>query len=163
SVMFRRELLEKCGPYSTRTDIFEDHELWSRMARHTALANIPEELIRYRSVATGLSHTTSDAAQRIVRQRMSNWKAVFPAITDRELDLAAHMGMRHSRLDLKEFHKIKAMLRTLVERWSSSDTDHRKLRDHAHALLMGFHVIGHASILHRALDHSIKRIAALSL
>src|SRR5437899_2426865 len=49
SVVMRRELLAKAGLYYDVACIHaEDYDLWVRAARHTALANIPEVLLRYR-------------------------------------------------------------------------------------------------------------------
>jgi hypothetical protein len=159
SVMARRKLGEQSGLYDTRSGILEDYQLWSRMAAHTRLANIPEELLRYRAVPTGFSHSTSDMDKRVVQQRILNWKALMPELTDRELDLLAHLEMRHSKVALKEFKRIGTLLRHHVDRWAETDDDRRMLGGRVSAALMGFHVIGHQTFIHRALDHAIKRIA----
>jgi glycosyltransferase involved in cell wall biosynthesis len=158
TVMFRRSLLERSGLYDARQDVFEDYDLWSRMARHTQMANIPEELLLYRAVPTGISHMTDDPDQRIVRQRIMNWKAYAPAITDQQLDLAVHMGMRHSKIDLHDFRCIKVILRSLLDLWAPRGNDRKVLLRRMHSLMLGFHMIGHSSIIHRALDHLVKRI-----
>ena len=49
SIVMRRELLMKTGlSYDAGYVHAEDYDLWVRAARHTALANIPEVLLRYR-------------------------------------------------------------------------------------------------------------------
>ncbi len=57
SVMLRKTVLETVGGYSTdparRSP--EDYELWSRIARHAELANLPERLLVYREVQSSLS------------------------------------------------------------------------------------------------------------
>jgi len=49
SIVMRRELLAKAGlSYDAGSVHAEDYDLWVRAARHMALANIPEALLRYR-------------------------------------------------------------------------------------------------------------------
>ena len=49
SIVMRRELLAKAGlSYDAGSVHAEDYDLWVRAARHMALANIPEVLLRYR-------------------------------------------------------------------------------------------------------------------
>lgn len=57
SVMFRKEIVEKEGSYSTDKDREppEDFELWSRLARKYVLSNIPEILLFYRELPGSIS------------------------------------------------------------------------------------------------------------
>lgn len=57
SVMFRRSLVETIGGYSTDRSRQppEDYELWSRMARHCRVANLPELLQVYREMPGSMS------------------------------------------------------------------------------------------------------------
>jgi glycosyltransferase involved in cell wall biosynthesis len=48
TVMARRELVERAGGYDPAFDGAEDYELWTRLARVTRFANLPEPLLRYR-------------------------------------------------------------------------------------------------------------------
>jgi cellulose synthase/poly-beta-1,6-N-acetylglucosamine synthase-like glycosyltransferase len=59
SVMMRRQALMELGGYSTDSTRQppEDYELWSRMARHGRVANLPERLLIYREVPQSMSRT----------------------------------------------------------------------------------------------------------
>lgn len=58
SMMLRKQTVYDVGCYATdpARQPPEDYELWSRMARHAKIANIPQVLVRYREVETGMSH-----------------------------------------------------------------------------------------------------------
>jgi len=58
SVMIRKSVFEKIGLYSEDKNRQppEDYELWSRIARVSKIANIPEVLLNYREVSTGMSN-----------------------------------------------------------------------------------------------------------
>jgi hypothetical protein len=59
SVMVRKSAIEAVGGYTTdpARQPPEDYELWSRMARHTRVANLPERLLVYREVPASMSRT----------------------------------------------------------------------------------------------------------
>ncbi|HXW24856.1 MAG TPA: glycosyltransferase [Xanthobacteraceae bacterium] len=57
SVMLRKSAVQAAGGYSTdpARQPPEDYELWSRLARHWQVANLPERLTIYRETAGGMS------------------------------------------------------------------------------------------------------------
>lgn len=57
SVMMRRDAVLALGGYTTDKDRQppEDYELWSRLARHGRVANLPERLVVYREVPHSMS------------------------------------------------------------------------------------------------------------
>ena len=57
SVMLRKNALEAVGGYSTdrKRQPPEDYELWSRLSRHSEVANLPEVLVYYREVEGSMS------------------------------------------------------------------------------------------------------------
>jgi glycosyltransferase involved in cell wall biosynthesis len=59
SVMMQRAAVLELGGYSTdrARQPPEDYELWSRMARHGLVANLPERLLVYREVPQSMSRT----------------------------------------------------------------------------------------------------------
>ncbi|CAG1023246.1 glycosyltransferase EpsE [Methylococcales bacterium] len=59
SVMLRKETVLSLGGYSTDPlrQPPEDYELWSRMARHCKVANLPERLLIYREVPQSMSRS----------------------------------------------------------------------------------------------------------
>jgi glycosyltransferase involved in cell wall biosynthesis len=72
SVMIRKEVLERSGVYDTRKDVFEDHNLWSRMASHTELANLPEVLLKYRELNSSMSRVAKDYDDKVINQSIKN-------------------------------------------------------------------------------------------
>ena len=57
SMMIRRSCLDEIGGYTNDPSRHppEDYELWSRIARHHEIANIPESLVVYREVGGSMS------------------------------------------------------------------------------------------------------------
>lgn len=57
SVMLKKSALEAIGSYTTDPDRQppEDYELWSRLARHYMIANLPERMTIYREVPESMS------------------------------------------------------------------------------------------------------------
>jgi glycosyltransferase involved in cell wall biosynthesis len=82
SVFLRRSVLDARGLYSQGTSYFEDHNLWSRIARIADVANLPEQLIKYREVPSSMSRSTADYMQRVTRQTLENIKHYAPEMPD---------------------------------------------------------------------------------
>lgn len=62
SIMTRREVIDRIGPY-TRDPARqppEDYELWSRIARHYPVANLPERLVVYREMPSSMSRDSNN-------------------------------------------------------------------------------------------------------
>jgi hypothetical protein len=61
SVMIRKSALDQVGGYTTdpARQPPEDYELWSRIARHSRVANLPERLTVYREVASSMSRASA--------------------------------------------------------------------------------------------------------
>lgn len=62
SVIFRRSLLEICGPYDPEFagSAMEDYELWSRMSNYCKIANLSEILQVYREVSGSITKTKTN-------------------------------------------------------------------------------------------------------
>jgi glycosyltransferase involved in cell wall biosynthesis len=62
SVMFRKDLVRQLGGYCEDRALQppEDYELWTRLALHCRLANIPQCLVRYRETPHGMSRRPSE-------------------------------------------------------------------------------------------------------
>jgi CheY-like chemotaxis protein len=62
SVMLRRDVFAAVGEYCTDRSRQppEDYELWSRVARHCDVANLPERLLIYREVPTSMSRDAAN-------------------------------------------------------------------------------------------------------
>lgn len=89
SVIMRREALSSAGLFYDETCMHaEDYDLWVRASRHTALANVPEVLLRYRlhpQQVVRRFETEKLASARLIRQRQLEHLGISP--TERELDL----------------------------------------------------------------------------
>lgn len=55
SVMFRKNVLNKVGNYTTDRSFFEDYNLWSKMMWYGDLANLKDVLVEYRHHEKGMS------------------------------------------------------------------------------------------------------------
>lgn len=66
SVMMRKSVLGHVGVYSTDATRQppEDYELWSRIARHYRVANLPERLTIYREVPSSMSRVSTQPFQQ---------------------------------------------------------------------------------------------------
>ncbi len=89
TVMIRKSVLGVCGTYLTDTSVFEDHNLWSRIARFSNVANLPDRLLRYREVSTGMSRTTEDYMRRVKRQCIENIFFYCPALNIQNVENCA--------------------------------------------------------------------------
>jgi glycosyltransferase involved in cell wall biosynthesis len=85
TVMIRREVLNSVGGYDPNQPI-EDYELWWRVARKYEVANMPEMLLGYRVVPTGISHSGSNQRQQPITKMMSQiWgQSKTPKLTTTE-------------------------------------------------------------------------------
>lgn len=59
SIMFRKEITDEIGGYSTQRKSFEDFDLIARVSQHFPVSNLPEVLLYYREVSTGISKSNS--------------------------------------------------------------------------------------------------------
>jgi len=138
SIMMRRELLVKTAlSYDVGSVHAEDYDLWVRAARHMALANIPEILLRYRlhSQQVVQKHEAEKlASARLVRLAQLEYLGIQPT----EEELALHQALSTWQFQatsafinasLAWLHKLKAandvagiypepvLLRVLGQRW----------------------------------------------
>ena len=65
SVMLRKEVIDRCGSYPETgfSPYPEDFALWSKIARHFGMANLPEQLLVYREVPGSESRSSPIAFQ----------------------------------------------------------------------------------------------------
>jgi glycosyltransferase involved in cell wall biosynthesis len=82
SVMFRREVTEVIGVYSTDPirQPPEDYEYWSRVARRYGVANIPERLVIYRETPSSMSRQGPnpflDRLLLIAAENLAHWNGL---------------------------------------------------------------------------------------
>lgn len=101
SVMIRKAVLERVGGYSTESERQppEDFELWSRIARESDVANLPEFLHRYREIVGSMSrHGPSPFLDHLVSISAENvaWASGEPPNHPQVVNIAALAhGARH--------------------------------------------------------------------
>ncbi|CAN5905267.1 hypothetical protein BH11BAC7_BH11BAC7_28420 [soil metagenome] len=110
SLMIRKECFEKAGGFYTGKDLFEDYDMWSKIALYYKIANLPDILLQYRELSTGLSFTTSNSNDRIINQRRKNIAARFPSLEKEIVDGLALSGTARTRISslaqLKRVYKM---------------------------------------------------------
>jgi len=118
SVMFRRSVFERVGTYSTDKSRQppEDYELWSRLARHFDVGNIPECLVIYREVNKSMSRDgVNPFLDRVIDISIENlvW-ATGKSEANRDIaDLAALLHAAHHRVSLRP--SLMGMSKILID------------------------------------------------
>jgi glycosyltransferase involved in cell wall biosynthesis len=128
SVMFRRSVADLAGRYSCADEHAEDYGLWSRMARTTRVANLPDVLVKYRESEYGVTRQHAPIMMTTV-QRISGdnirW-IVGREIDDASCRLLQHIGSGRARhLNDAQWNAevlalagcLGAAFRTLLERF----------------------------------------------
>lgn len=102
SVIFRRDfVLTDLGGYDPSFSYCQDFDLWSKLARTNPIANLPDQLVLYRTHSASMT-ATMHATAPLERKRvyMTNLAAIFPErrlnTTDLELLTGLHRGVPRS-------------------------------------------------------------------
>ena len=123
SMMIRRSCLDKVGGYTNDPSRHppEDYELWSRIARHHEIANIPETLVVYREVGGSMSRVADRQFwERVVTICSEN---IFYML-DKECDIATARGVARlvhcvdyptERPDIKDVRNTMRNVSNIVE------------------------------------------------
>ncbi len=74
SVMMRRAVVEDVGGYDERLPVAQDYDLWMRMSRVTALANLPDPLVIRRLLPGRVGVERDD--ERLATEWRVRWRAV---------------------------------------------------------------------------------------
>jgi len=110
TVMFRRECLQKVGRFYTGTDLFDDYSMWSSIAANYQVANLPDVLLKYRVLDSGLSHTTLNSRARLVNQRKKNIVFHFPELSAHHVEALAYSGFQRTHLPAKDVKMLYEMI-----------------------------------------------------
>ena len=171
SVMLRKSVCDTVGCYSTDMSRQppEDYELWSRVARHFEVANIPEILLVYREVQKSMSRAgMSPFLDRVINISIENllW-ATGRKCPDLDVtDLAALNHAAYHRVSPRP--SLKRLSRVLFEAADrlngACGLPPSGLRERAHSRLADIkqHYFRHAQAngLYRRLVVAMKRVAA---
>jgi glycosyltransferase involved in cell wall biosynthesis len=110
SVIFRKEAISGAGNYLVTDKVFEDHNLWSRIARIGKVANLPESLVDYREVHTGMSRSDPDYRRKVGRQAIENISFYCKQLSREDVGkiIGGYYGLGeiNSGFDLHEIEKL---------------------------------------------------------
>ncbi len=157
SVMFRSEVLRQVAGFDTSGKVFDDYDMWSRIAQHGRAANLPEELVRYRVLTSGLTHTTVNTNERLIEQRRRNLALAMPEAPTELISVAARLGLDQPLATRTQLIEMKRMLSAVIERSTADPRTRKTLHADLHRKLMSYRTIPHHTLAHRALDWLLKR------
>lgn len=158
SVMFRAAVLPKAGLFDATGAVFDDYDMWSRILALGEAANLPEELVRYRVVATGLSHVTTNTRDRLREQRRRNLAHALPGMDPDLRALAVELGMDHPHARPVELVRMKRALHRHITALPAGAAERAAMRRRAHRWLMSYRTIAHRTPLHRVADRLWKSV-----
>ena len=125
SVMFRKEAIVKVGLYDPDTRFFEDHNLWSRVSYQYKVANLPDFLLQYREVGTGMSKTTSNYIRRVQNQCKLNLDHYLPShsIQNEATSKQFHQGNYDSKSKISIGMQIEELIKIIFEKENSEEKE----------------------------------------
>ena len=120
SIIIRKEILKKVGLYNENEKIVppEDYELWSRIARKSKIANIPEVLVYFRENDSSMTYNKPyKIRERAARISVKNMLYYTNNTKVKEIETLA--GIYHD-IDIliskqPRFDKIKKVIRNLED------------------------------------------------
>lgn len=125
ALMIRRECFERAGGFYTGKELFEDYDMWSRIALHYKLANLPEILLQYRELSTGISFTTTNAPERVINQRRINIATRFPLLDKEIVNALALSGIKRTRIS--SLSQVKRVYKMIVDYFESAGSTREEL------------------------------------
>jgi glycosyltransferase involved in cell wall biosynthesis len=141
SVMIRRTAFEKAGIYKLDPDYFEDHNLWSRIARVAEIHNLPDRLLKYREVHSSMSRTTSDYMQKVVNQATENILFYCPEFSRREVRNCVQLliGVGDYTNYQKALKQLKELLQYLASSFATREKSSlRQIKEECKKLILNF-------------------------
>ena len=120
TVMFRKECLVKTGNFYSGKDLFEDYNMWSMIARYFQVSNLPEVLLQYRELHSGLSFMTANSNERLINQRKKNLAFTFPELHSGLIEGLASNGFCRTRLEKLE--DLRVMYKLVSDRFVNLQT-----------------------------------------
>jgi glycosyltransferase involved in cell wall biosynthesis len=155
SIMFRFK--DKSIRFEGSTAVFEDYDLWSRLARLGSCTNIAEELVDYRVLASGLSHTTRNSMDRVIEQRRRNLLA-WNGRPDAVIEPLSRLGFEHPRVTAEQLRAARDLLANIIRKLPASADERSALLSDMHQRLLGFHLRPRKSTFGKAMDRLYKEV-----
>lgn len=163
SVMFTRTAAERAGGFDPGPDVHDDWDMWSRLCRQGRAANLPEVLVRYRVLPTGLTRTMPRFQERSLRQRRENIRWALPGLPGELAALLEHLGIDYPMTTPTGLRALHGALRKFIQDLTSDKDQRAVLEQDLRAKLMSARLVAHHSPFHRVLDHLRKRSVLRSL
>lgn len=135
SMMIRRKVFLEHQAYDlSKHSLIQDFELWSRFSQTMKLANIPEVLMYYREVNSGISQTTKNYREVVIEQAIVNVNSV---LHDKDPAINSLLSLYHgnyqnvdSNISLNKYIEIlKKIEGKLVVRF---DKEHKLIKVRIH-------------------------------
>jgi glycosyltransferase involved in cell wall biosynthesis len=129
SIMFRKAVIEISGNYMVSKEFFEDHNLWSRMARQAPIANLPDCLVKYREVSTSISRTIDDYKMRVRNQSNLNIKYYCTDLETEKINKFTDYiyGLADYGDYKKTLNLIREVLEQIVNSFSKKENINKKI------------------------------------
>jgi Glycosyl transferase family 2 len=163
SVMFRREAAQLAGGFDPAPDVHDDWDMWSRLCRQGRAANLPEVLIRYRVLTSGLTHTMPRFKARSLRQRRENIHWSLPQLRHDLSDLLARLGLDFPQATTDQLRELHKALSVYTNSLTEDPSQRAELLKDMHAKLMSCRIVPHHTPFHRLLDKLRKRAVLRAL
>ncbi|QQR86124.1 MAG: glycosyltransferase family 2 protein [Flavobacteriales bacterium] len=163
SVMFKRTAAERAGGFDPGPDVHDDWDMWSRLCRQGRAANLPEVLVRYRVLPTGLTRTMPRFQERSLRQRRENIRWALPGLPPDLAVLLEHLGIDYPIATPTGLRALHGELFTFIMDLTTDKDERAVLERDLRAKLMSARLVPHHSPVHRVLDHLRKRCVLGSL
>lgn len=152
SVMFRADVLERVGGFDESRTVWDDYDMWSRLVLAGQAANLPERLVRYRVVGTGLTQTNRNAPAWVMEQRRRIHGQLMPDLPQDLLAIACRIGIDHPQARIKQLRALQGHYERFMDRITSDPEERTALRGQLLDKLRSCRVIPHHTLAHRLLD-----------
>jgi glycosyltransferase involved in cell wall biosynthesis len=164
SMMIRKSILKVTGAYSLDRSFFEDHNLWSRMARVAELDNLPRRLLKYREVSSGMSKTTGDYFQRVINQSCENILWYCPKLQVQMVRSCVSLlnGVTVTKDYRRDLAEIRHLLREINSSFSKRENvPIRMVRKESFKQELNFRRHYYNSIIERTTSGSFEKLLAV--
>jgi glycosyltransferase involved in cell wall biosynthesis len=152
SVMIRAEVLERVGGFDESRTVWDDYDMWSRLVLAGKAANLPERLVQYRVVGTGLTQTSSNAHAWVMEQRRRILGQLMPDLPRDLLAIACRIGVDHPKISVKQLRSLQGHYERFIDRTTCDAGERTALRSQLLDKLRSCRIISHHSLAHRLLD-----------
>jgi len=117
SVIFRKQAVMAVGGYNPNRNIYEDYDLWSKLAVHGHVANLPEVLLDYRHHQQGMSkHTHNFKDSALYDQGVLNLHTYFNLQGDAYALLPAVFHFKKEKIGSFSYRQLLQSLQVVAQK-----------------------------------------------